>query len=137
MFSRNVAADRRHPGVGGPNLVGRSALGRGPSGLSLGPQAIGAPEISKKKAHLLLLVAFACCLLLLLPKLAIFSSNVAAHWRHPGVGGSKHMVVGWPYIGEPFFLGLGSFWGHLGPYWAVLANCGPIFGLHGPIYDHF
>ena len=25
IFSGNVAADRRHPGVGGPNLVGRSA----------------------------------------------------------------------------------------------------------------
>ena len=37
IFSSNMAADRRHPGVGGPNLVGRSALGRGPFGLSLGP----------------------------------------------------------------------------------------------------
>ena len=49
--------------VGGPNLVGRSALGRGPFGPSLGPQAIGVPEISNE-AHRLLLVA--CCLLLLL-----------------------------------------------------------------------
>ena len=57
-----MAADRHHPGVGGPNLVGRSALGRGPFGLSLGPQAIGIPEISDE-AHLLLLL-----LLLLLPK---------------------------------------------------------------------
>ena len=36
IFSSNVAADRRHPGVGGPNLVARSALGRGNFGLSLG-----------------------------------------------------------------------------------------------------
>ena len=46
IFSRNLATDRRHPGVGGPNLVGRSALGRGPFGASLGPWAIGIPEIS-------------------------------------------------------------------------------------------
>ena len=36
-FSNSVAADQRHLGVGGPNLVGRSALARGPFGLSLGP----------------------------------------------------------------------------------------------------
>ena len=36
-FSNNVAADRRHPGVGGPNLVGMSTLARGPFKLSLGP----------------------------------------------------------------------------------------------------
>ena len=58
IFSNNVAADRRHPGVGGPKLVGRSALGRGPFGPSFGPQAIGIPDISNE-AHLL-----ACCLLL-------------------------------------------------------------------------
>ena len=58
-----MAADRHHPGVGDPNLVDRNALGRGPFGLSLGPQAIGIPEISKQ-SHLLLRVA--CCLLLLL-----------------------------------------------------------------------
>ena len=45
IFSSNVAANQRHPGVGGPNLVGIGALGRGPFGLSLGPQAIGIPEI--------------------------------------------------------------------------------------------
>ena len=56
IFSGNVAANRRHPGDGGPNLVGRSALGRGPFGLSLGPQAIGIPEISNE-AHLLVAVA--------------------------------------------------------------------------------
>ena len=56
IFSNNVAAHRRHPGVGGPNLVGRSALGRGPFVLSLGPQAIGIPEISDE-AHLLVAVA--------------------------------------------------------------------------------
>ena len=59
IFSSDVAADRRHPGVGGPNLVGRTALGRGPFGLSLGPQAIGVPRISKKSPP-----AIACCLLL-------------------------------------------------------------------------
>ena len=37
IFSNNVAANRRHPGVGGPNLVGMSALARGPFRLSLGP----------------------------------------------------------------------------------------------------
>ena len=37
IFSNNVAADRRHRGVGGPNLVGRSALARGPFRPSLGP----------------------------------------------------------------------------------------------------
>ena len=62
IFSSNVAADQRQPGVGGPNLVGRTALGRENFGLSLGPQAIGVPEISNE-AHLL--VAVACCLLLL------------------------------------------------------------------------
>ena len=36
IFSNNVAADRRHPGVGGPNLVGMSALARGPFRPSLG-----------------------------------------------------------------------------------------------------
>ena len=44
--SNRWAADRRHPGVAGPNLVGMSALARGPFGLSLGPWAIGVPEIS-------------------------------------------------------------------------------------------
>ena len=37
IFSSYVAADRRHPGVGGPNLLGRSALARGPFRPSLGP----------------------------------------------------------------------------------------------------
>ena len=37
IFSGNLTADRRHPGVGGPNLVGRSALARGPFRLGLGP----------------------------------------------------------------------------------------------------
>ena len=45
IFSSMVAADRRPPGVGGPNLVGRTALGRGKFGLSLGPRAIGVPVI--------------------------------------------------------------------------------------------
>ena len=65
IFSSTVAADRRHPGVGGPNLVGRTALGRGNFGLSLGPQAIGVPEISNE-AHLLVACCCCCCLLLLL-----------------------------------------------------------------------
>ena len=66
IFSSNVAANRRHPGVRGPNLVGRTALGRENFGLSLGPRAIGVPEISNE-AHLLVaccLLLVACCLLL-------------------------------------------------------------------------
>ena len=46
FFSSNTAADWCHPGVGGPNLVGMSALGRGSFALSLGPWAIGVPEIA-------------------------------------------------------------------------------------------
>ena len=33
IFSSKLAADWRHTGVGGPNLLGRSALGRRPFGL--------------------------------------------------------------------------------------------------------
>ena len=69
IFSSTVAADQRHQAVGGPNLVGRSALGRGPFGLSLGPQAIGILVISNE-AHLLVAVACCCCLLLLLVAIA-------------------------------------------------------------------
>ena len=58
IFSSNVAADWRHPGVGGPNLVGRTALGRGPFGLSLGPRAIRVPDMSKNSPPA---VAVACC----------------------------------------------------------------------------
>ena len=61
-----MAADRRHPGVLGPNSVGWSALGRGTFGLSLGPRVMGIPEISNE-AHLLV----ACCLLLLLVAVAV------------------------------------------------------------------
>ena len=90
IFSRNVAADRRHPGVGGPNLVGRSALARGPFRPSLGPQAIGVPEISNE-AHLLV----ACCCWPLLGPFRppgvhfwpFFSYNVTADRCHLGVGG--------------------------------------------------
>ena len=39
IFSNIVAADRHHLGVGGPHLVGMSALARGPFRLSLGPLA--------------------------------------------------------------------------------------------------
>ena len=70
IFSSNVAADWHDPGVGGPNLVGRSALGRGNFGLSLGSRVIGVPEISNE-AHLLLLVAVACCCCLL-PKSIVY-----------------------------------------------------------------
>ena len=37
IFSNNVTADWRHPDVGGPNLVGRSALARGTFRPSLEP----------------------------------------------------------------------------------------------------
>ena len=69
--------------------------------------------------------------------MAILSSNVAAEWRQPGLGGPKHMVIGWPYIGQPLSSVLGSFQGHLGPFRAVLAPFGPKFALPGPIFGHF
>ena len=64
----------------------------------------------------------------------IFGHFLAVMWPPTAATrelGSKHMVIGWLYVTQPFFLGLGSFWGHLGPFWAVLAPFGPILVSRG------
>ena len=47
------------------------------------------------------------------------------------------MVIGWPYIWGILHLGLGSFCGHLGPFWAVFGLFWAHFSLQGPIFGHF
>ena len=94
IFSRNVAADRRHPGVGGPNLVGRTALGRGNFGLSLGPQAIGDLRYRMKPTCLLLVA-------------------VGPFWAHFGLQGAifgHFLAVMWPPTGATRELGAQTWW---------------------------
>ena len=70
----------------------------------------------------------------------IFGHFLAAMWpptaatRQLGVQTHGDRVA---LRGAAFFLGLGSFWGHLSPCWAVLAPFGRYFGLHWPILGHF
>ena len=139
IFSNNVAADWCHLGVGGPNLVGRSALARGPFRPSLRPGAIGVPEILNE-AHQLVAC---CCWPLLGP------------FRPPGAQFWPFFTVMWPPTAATrelevqthgnrvalrngtFFQGLGSFWGHLHPYGSILAPFGPILASMDPILGHF
>ena len=94
IFSLNVAANRRHPGVGGPNLVGRSALARGPFRPSLGPRAIGVPKILNE-AHLLVAC---CCWPLLGP------------FRPPRAHFGPFLAIMWPPTGTTRELGAQTWW---------------------------
>ena len=124
IFGNSVVADRRHPGVGGPNLVGRSAFARGPFRPSLGPQAIGVPEISNE-AHLLV----ACCCWPLLGPFRPLGAHLwlpTAATRELGVQTHGDRVA---LRNGTFFLGLGSFWGHLGPFWPPQAHFWPFLAV--------